>query len=332
MSVRRGVGGLAVAAGLLCAGAAALTTAARYLPPTSAPTAPDTWGVVTAFTDYGLAGYAAALVLLGLGLVLRRSRTGLGLTVLALVLSVLHASWVGPAFVPGPRPAGSGPTIRVLAANLYFGRADPAAVAAAARAADVLVLTEVTAPARQRLRDLGVEQDLPYAGGGELPTRGAAGTLVLSRFPVRATEPLPSEVEHQNWLVTLDVAGFGPVQVAAVHPSPPRQGRTVWAADHRLLRAALARGSGPTIVAGDFNAVPSHWPMRRLRADGFRTSVDLAGAGWQPTWPADRSGLPPVVAIDHVLLSPEFTATAAGVQRIPGSDHLAVTATVVPVG
>lgn len=332
MSARATIGRFAMAGGLLCTGLAALTTAARYVPPTSAPTAPDTWGALTAFTDYGLAGYAAAVVLLGLGLALRRSRTGVVLTGLAVALSVLHASWVGPAFVPGPRAAGPGPVVRVLSANLYFGRADVAAVAAAARQADVLVLTEVTAPARQRLRDLGVEQDLAYAGGGELPDRGPAGTLVLSRFPVRATRPLPAEVEHQNWLVILDVPGLGPLRVAAVHPSPPLRGRSTWAADHRLLRAALAGGTGPTIVAGDFNAVPSHWPMRRLREDGYRTSTDLAGAGWHPTWPANRRRLPPVVAIDHVLLSPELTARAAGVQRIPGSDHLAVTATVAPVG
>lgn len=331
MTARGVVGGLAIAGGLVCAGLAALTTAARYLSPASAPTAPDTWGMVTAFTDYGLAGYAVALGLLGLGLVLRRSRTGVVLTVSTLALSVLHGSWVGPAFVPGPRPAGAGPTIRVLSANLYFGRADSVTVAAAAREADVLVLTEVTVAARQRLRDLGVEQDLAYAGGGELPTRGPTGTLVLSRFPVRATRALPAEVGHQNWLVTLDVPGLGPLRVAAVHPSPPLRGRSTWAADHRLLRTALAEGTGPTIAAGDFNAVPSHWPMRRLRADGFRSSVDLAGAGWRPTWPAGRRGLPPVVAIDHVLLSPGLTATAAGAQRIPGSDHLAVSATVMPV-
>lgn len=290
--------------------------------------------MVTAFSDYGLVGYAVALVLLGLGLALRRSRTWAVLTVLALALSVLHASWVAPAFVPGPRSAGPGPVVRVLAANLYFGRADPATVAAAARQADVLVLTEVTAPARQRLRDLGVEQDLAYAGGGTLPERGPAGTLVLSRFPVRATRPLlaAQEHEHQNWLVTLDVPGLGLLRVAAAHPSPPLPGRSTWTADHRLLRAALAGAPGPTILAGDFNAVPSHWPVRRLRADGFRTSVDLAGAGWQATWPADRGGIPPVVAIDHVLLSPELTATAAGTLRVPGTDHLAVTATVTAAG
>ncbi len=325
-------GRLATAAGLLCAGLATLTTAARSLPPAAAPTAPDTWGVLTAFSDYGLAGYAAALVLLGLGLARRRSRTGVVLTVLTLTMAVLHSSWVGPVFLPGPRSPGSGRAIRVLAANLYFGRADTTSVAAAAGQADVLVLTEVTAGARQRLRDLGVEQDLAYAGGGELPARGPTGTLVLSRFPVRGTQPLPAEGEHQNWLVTLDVPGLGPLRVAAVHPSPPLRGRSTWATDHRLLRAALADGTGPTIVAGDFNAVSSHWPMRRLRDDGFRTSEDLAGAGWQPTWPADRRGLPPVVAIDHVLLSPELTATAAGTQRLRGTDHLAVTATVTPAG
>ena len=188
----------------------------------------------------------------------------------------------------------------------------------------MLVLTEITVPAKERLRTLGIDRDFPYESGGELPRRGSIGTLVLSRFPVTRPEPLPVEVEHQNWLLTVDVPGMGPVRLAAVHPAPPLRGRSTWAADHRLLREALAQVDGPLIVSGDFNAVPSHWPMRRLRADGFRTSADLAGAGWQPTWPAGRRRLPPVVAIDHVLLSPELTATAAGRVRLPGSDHLGV--------
>jgi endonuclease/exonuclease/phosphatase (EEP) superfamily protein YafD len=306
----------------------ALATAARYVPPTAAPGAPDTWGMLTAFTDFGLAGYAVALFLLGLGLALRFSRVRTALLGATLVLSLLHASWIGPWFVAAPAPAAAGPTIRILSANLYFGRADARTVVEAGRAADVLVLTEITVSARERLRALGIDRDFGYEAGGRLPERGAVGTLVLSRFPLTGLEPLPTEVDHQNWLVTVDAPGIGTVRLAAVHPSPPLRGRSTWAADHRLLREALGRQSGPVIVSGDFNAVPSHWPMRRLHADGFRTSVDLAGTGWQPTWPARRSGLPPVVAIDHVLLSPQLTATAAGTVRLPGSDHLGVTATV----
>ena len=284
--------------------------------------------MVTAFTDFGLAGYLLGLALLTLSLALRFSRARAVLTGLTLALSLLHASWIWPWFVAGPAPATTEPAVRVLAANLYFGEADAQTIAAAAREADVLVLTEITVPARERLRTLGIDRDFPYESGGELPRRGSIGTLVLSRFPVTRPEPLPVEVEHQNWLLTVDVPGMGPVRLAAVHPAPPLRGRSTWAADHRLLREALAQVDGPLIVSGDFNAVPSHWPMRRLRADGFRTSADLAGAGWQPTWPAGRRRLQPVVAIDHVLLSPELTATAAGRVRLPGSDHLGVTATV----
>jgi len=86
------------------------------------------------------------------------------------------------------------------------------------------------------------------------------------------------------------------------------------------------------VLAGDFNAVESHWPMRRLRADGWQSSTDLAGAGWQPTWPVDRLRLSPLVRIDHILLSPDLTATASSRMRISGSDHLAVTATIIGAG
>jgi endonuclease/exonuclease/phosphatase (EEP) superfamily protein YafD len=328
MRIRDVVGGLATAAGLLCAAVALLTTAVRYLPPSAAPGAPDTWGMLTAFTDFGLAGYLVALALLAVGLALRFTRVRTALLGVTLALSLLHASWIGPWFVAAPAPAAAGPTFRILAANLYFGRADARTVVEAGREADVLVLTEITASARDRLRALGIDRDFPHEAGGRLPDRGAIGTLVLSRFPLTGLQPLPTAVEHQNWLVTVDAPGIGAVRLAAVHPSPPLRGRSTWATDHRLLREALARESGPVIVSGDFNAVPSHWPMRRLHADGFRTSVDLAGAGWQPTWPTGRHRLPPVVSIDHVLLSRQLTATAAGTVRLPGSDHLGVTATV----
>ena len=220
----------------------------------------------------------------------------------------------------------------IFSLNMRVGDADVAAVVDATRESDVVVLSEITEPARQRLISLGFGRRFPYERTGTLPADGTAGTTVFSRFPITATEPLPAEIAHQNWLVSLDTPGLGLVRLAAVHPARPTHGRSIWASDHRLLRTALPAPTGPIVLAGDFNAVESHWPMRRLRADGWRSSTDLAGAGWQPTWPVDRLRLPPLVGIDHILLSPALTATAAGRVAIAGSDHLAVTATITAAG
>jgi len=79
------------------------------------------------------------------------------------------------------------------------------------------------------------------------------------------------------------------------------------------------------VVAGDFNAVDNHQSIRRLSAEGFRSTTDSAGSGWQPTYPADRTDLPPV---DHILISPGLAATDSRTVRIAGTDHLGVVATV----
>ena len=43
------------------------------------------------------------------------------------------------------------------------------------------------------------------------------------------------------------------------------------------------------------------------------------------TWPAGRP-FPPLVTIDHVLVSDELAVVGDATLRLPGSDHLAVTA------
>jgi endonuclease/exonuclease/phosphatase (EEP) superfamily protein YafD len=318
----RVVGGLGVL-GLLAGGAATL---ARYIPPTWAPGPPDAWGVLTAFTDFGVLGYLLALLGLGGSLLLRFSTRRLVLTGLAVALAVVQLWWIVPRFVAAPRGAPTAP-VTIFSLNMQFGRADADEIVRATGQADLVVLTEITEPARQRLLAAGLGRRFGHEIAEALPKDGSAGTTVFSRFPILHTEPLPAAIAHQNWLVTLQLPVLGPVLLGAVHPAKPGFGTSIWANDSRLLRTSLPHG-GPVVVAGDFNAVESHWPMRRLREDGFRSSTDLAGAGWQPTWPADRTRLPPLVDIDHIMLSPDLTAYRSWRVRIDGTDHLAIAAVI----
>jgi endonuclease/exonuclease/phosphatase (EEP) superfamily protein YafD len=318
----RVVGGLGVL-GLLAGGTATL---ARYVPPTWPPGPPDAWGVITAFTDLGVLGYLLALLGLGGSLLLKFSTRRLVLGGVAVVLAVVQISWIVPRFVPAPRGTPTAP-VTIFSLNMQFGRADAGEIVRATQQADLVVLTEATEPARQRLLAEGLGRRFRYEIAEALPTGGAAGTTVFSRFPILHTEPLPAAIDHQNWLVTVQLPVIGAVVLAAVHPAKPGFGTSIWTSDSRLLRASLPH-AGPVVVSGDFNAVESHWPMRRLREDGFRSSTDLAGAGWQPTWPADRPRLPPVVDIDHILLSPDLTAYKSWRVRIDGSDHLAIAAVI----
>lgn len=311
------LGGLALVVG-------AGTTLARVLPGVPG-LAPDTWAMATSFTDAGALAYLAALLGLGGAAALGRSPGRLVAGALALVLAAVHLTWVVPAFVADRRPAAGSGELRVLAQNLLLGRADPAALLEAASDADVLVLTEVTEPARRRLEAAGVRERFGHeAGAGVLPRSGASGTHVYSRHPVLDDGPLDPSLGDQHRRVELDVPGMGPVTLVAVHPQRPRRGGTGWAAEQERLRSALPHHR--TVVAGDFNAVDSHPSMRRLRADGFRDADDLVGAGWQPTYPA-QGRVPPLIAIDHVLVGEGLTATAFRTVPLPGTDHRGVAAT-----
>lgn len=83
----------------------------------------------------------------------------------------------------------------------------------------------------------------------------------------------------------------------------------------------MERLDEPTIVIGDFNAVLEHVPMRLLLSSGFRDAAAQAGAGWRPTFPANR-GHPPLVTIDHELTSPELHAVSVETFRAGINEHL----------
>jgi endonuclease/exonuclease/phosphatase family metal-dependent hydrolase len=318
------LGRVATLAGSLGLVAGAATTLARSVAQVPG-LAPDTWVMVTAFTDYGALAYAVAVVGLGTAALLVRRPLRVAAVLVAVALTALHLSWILPRYVADDRPAAGPEGVRVLAQNMLFGEADADQLVAAAREADVVVLTEITEPAARALDRAGIGGSQGYQAGGTLPAAGAAGTRVYSRFPLLVSRPLDPAGSHEHWVVTVDVPGVGPLTVVAVHPPRPVRGGDGWAAGQAHVRALVPHER--TVVAGDFNAVDSHPSLRRFRADGFRDSDELVGAGWQPTYPA-QGRIPPLVAIDHVLVSPDLTATSFGTVQLAGTDHRGVTATV----
>jgi endonuclease/exonuclease/phosphatase family metal-dependent hydrolase len=65
--------------------------------------------------------------------------------------------------------------------------------------------------------------------------------------------------------------------------------------------------------------------MQHLRGLGLKSATDIVGAGWQPTYPANRS-FPPLMAIDHVLVNSRLTATSITTLPNKDSDHLGLLA------
>ena len=116
--------------------------------------------------------------------------------------------------------------------------------------------------------------------------------------------------------------------LVSVHPCNPYCGPGLWPAEHTELRNWMDRQDDlATVVAGDFNAVDDHGPMRALYADGWRSAAHLAGAGFIRTYPANRR-FPPLIGIDHVLLNNKLTAISFETFDVPGTDHLGVRAVI----
>lgn len=322
-TTRRGQGLLVAVAAVLLA-PALIATFLRLVPPTD-----DATALVASFIPYGILGYAAALLVLLVALLRARRRLMLGVvTVLVVALTALHVSWLGPFFVADDRPATTR-SFTLLSLNMYNGGADPREVVAQAQQADVVILIEATPEGLRALKPLGWDTMFPYAVGDLRDV--ISDTSVYSKFPL-SKGTLLGDTSFQQWQTAVQVPELGTIQLLAVHPCNPYCGNNRWSSEHRALRRQIQPLlAGPLIVAGDFNAVDDQGPLQQLRSDGLRSGADLTGAGWMPTYPANRP-FPPLLPIDHVLVDDLLTVTAIHSFTVTGSDHRGLMTTIAGAG
>jgi endonuclease/exonuclease/phosphatase (EEP) superfamily protein YafD len=249
---------------------------------------------------------------------------------LAIPAAVLAAGQLPRRRAPAGRDpaAPAGPELRILTLNALFGAADPAAAVDAVRRlnVDVLAVQELTPGLVRGLAQAGICELLPYLHAD--PDPGAAGAGLWSRWELTPLPPAAGLlfVAPSARVMVANV----PVTLRAVHPVAPIMGRQRdWHQDLGRLRDAMtaAEADGPQIVAGDFNASRDHRPFRDILAAGFADSADIARQRPWPgfTWPANRRW-PPVMRLDHILVSPGIAVSEARTVKIPGTDHRAVLA------
>ncbi|GLW65426.1 endonuclease [Actinomadura rubrobrunea] len=293
-----------------------------------------------AFTPYAAAAAPLPIVV---ALLLRRRRAAVAATAVAVAL----AAAVLPRAVGGAQPSARGPVVRVLTANLLFGRADPGRIVDLVRrnGTDVLSLQELTPGARDRLERAGLTRLLPYkVDEARVSARGAA---IYSRHPLLALPPLEG-MSTAMPEAEIALPGGRRIVVTAVHPVPPLSSDWYrrWRHDLAELPAARAPLPGgdpaPTssfhgpaashpvdetsepirILAGDFNATLDHAGLRRLLGRGYADAADRTGAGLVPTW--GLGSRRPPLTIDHVLVDERCAVREVAVYDLPGSDHRAV--------
>jgi endonuclease/exonuclease/phosphatase family metal-dependent hydrolase len=220
----------------------------------------------------------------------------------------------------GAAPTG-GAQLRLMTVNLYLGRADASAVVDLVRvhAVDVLSLQELTPAEVARLDAAGLAELLPHRVLDARPQGYGSG--ICSRVPLTG---LPG-LEGFRCAVPrarVRLSEGRELEVTAVHlAAPVDRARTArWVLEAGLLERH--GGSGPSVLAGDFNATLDHPPLRRLLRAGHCDAAATVGAGWRTTW--RQPGVAPPLTIDHVLLRGAVRARSVRVVPVAGSDHHAV--------
>jgi endonuclease/exonuclease/phosphatase (EEP) superfamily protein YafD len=251
------------------------------------------------------------------------------LAAVALVAVVAHLVWLWPEVRPGgasAAPAGSA-QFRLLTANLEMdnGRAGTLGRQIQADSPDVVVVEELSNVTYYGLMKSGALAGYHYSASR--PQFGAFGAGVWSRYPLSdVAAPLVGGLDSLRVTVTLPTGQR--FRLFAVHTLSPQTSSNVhvWRTQLADLRREVRATALPVVLAGDFNATRDMRPFRGVLAAGVTDAHDDVHAGWAPTWNDHFPVLPPVWRLDHVLISPQFTATGLRVGKSYGSDHLPLVA------
>ncbi|MEU6768489.1 endonuclease/exonuclease/phosphatase family protein [Streptomyces sp. NPDC046853] len=246
-----------------------------------------------------------------------------------LVAGLLTAAYVVllvPRFVPHKEPhipAGAA-ELRVATLNTHVGQGDAHALVELVKSEriDVLAVQELPSAGITALAEAGLGKVLPHQ---ELHPENDSS--LYSRLPLTHGGPLKAATAWPQTAAQVRVGGRA-VRLVAVHTYYPLGDADRWTRDMTAL-TTVARDSGPdTVLLGDFNASTDHAPMRDLLASGgLKDTHAELGKGWPRTWPANKSLLPPLLHLDHVLHGSGLAGTSAAERTILGTDHRAVIAT-----
>lgn len=265
------------------------------------------------------AQFVVALLVLGLFVMMSKWRRS-GYFLLA--VATVNLLTILPLYVSSPAAAMPGsPTLRVMSFNVlssnesyaevteYIGRLGP----------DVVLLHEVSRPWEVAIEsaDLGYEiirgrsDELTY--GTLALVRGESLTAISHGFSASSRRAIELHFVPLGW--------EEPVSVLGIHPLAPTDAERASLRDSQIGFAGewAASQAGAYLVAGDFNATPWSWPLRRLVAETDLLNSQ-SGFGLQPTF-STETHLLLRIPIDHLVHAPAFEVTDRTLGPALGSDH-----------
>ncbi|MGD9681356.1 MAG: endonuclease/exonuclease/phosphatase family protein [Candidatus Obscuribacterales bacterium] len=156
------------------------------------------------------------------------------------------------------------------------------------------------------------------------------GMALFSKLPIESYEvSYFGKYHHPRMKLTLR-CGDRSINAIIAHPTTPKSelGFRERTTEMGLIADELASMDNPRLLIGDLNCSPWSPAFAVFREAALRDSQN--GFGPQPTWPA-RTGrliegipVPPLVPIDHVLVSSGILVLDRHVGPPVGSDHLPV--------
>ena len=238
---------------------------------------------------------------------------------------------------------GQATTFRVMTCNVYKGNANAERIVELVRENNiqVLALQETTVDFVNELKAAGIDELLPYSQRSS--SDGVYGNGVWSTLPLSdaASDDIGSSASAMpagTIEVTRPDGTTARLRLVSVHTCSPALGYwDLWEksiAEIGVARERLAEDDSlDYVLLGDFNATYDHAPFREMLGEGTAAGAprlhDAArecGAGIMSTWPANLE-IPAFCSIDHVVTSERVVATEVSTAEVPGSDHLALIAT-----
>lgn len=224
------------------------------------------------------------------------------------------------------------PVITVMTLNCKYGHASAKAIVDQVERAgvDVLALQEVNTALLRALHKVGLRKSLPYLLEGPKTGKDNGGRNALfSRIkPVESRASSLDLAASAVPQIGLKLAGQT-VYISSVHLKSPHRGAKEWGLGIEGL-PKLAE-PGPAIILGDCNANLHHPTFRTMlnRSKLQDASLSLR-QGSHPTFPANHPFLPPMIEIDHILVSKSLIVKFLHPCTIPGTDHRGLIAGLAP--
>ena len=233
-----------------------------------------------------------------------------------------------------PTPSHPALSLRVMTLNCRYGKADAPSILEQVQShnVDVLALQEVNSTLLTHLQKAGMRRTLPYLVEGPQTKNDNGGRNALfSRQEPIWSQPAVLDLEASAVPLMLLRTQAGTIRVASVHPRSPQRGAKQWGLGiERLAQLssenmeAVPDMESPafTIIMGDCNANLHHPTFRAMLESGRLRDTSLSlGCGPHPTFPHCRVLLPPLIEIDHILVSQGIRVKSMKTTGVPDSDH-----------